>query len=189
MNLIRCALLSVVLLAPPAFAASFSEVLGTAGIATPEGFTDMSCSDAARAELSKPERSWYTSCEVTRPKAYVALAWKRNDFKKSDFQAGIGSAFMSNMKLAEGVRASFDCAEDKAYESKNSLKPVKVDCEYRIPGRPTLYTSLLYLYPKALKSDGVGLVAVVSSSSKMDTAVQAEEYFTALVPRSKASTQ
>lgn len=189
MNLIRCVFLSVFLLAPPAIAATFSEVLDAAGIMAPEGFTDMSCSDAARAELSKPERSWYTSCEVTRPKAYVALAWKRNDFKKLDFHAGLGSALMSNMKLPEGLRASFDCAEDKAYEAKNSLKPVKVDCEYRIPGRPTLYTSLLYLYPKALKQDGVGLIAVVSSSSKSDTSAHVEQYFTALVPKGKASTQ
>jgi hypothetical protein len=119
----------------------------------------------------------------------VALAWKRNDFKKYDFQASVGGAFMSNMKLPEGLRASFECAEDKGYEVKNSLKPVKVDCEYKIPGKSTLYTSFLYLYPRALSAEGVGLVAVVSSSNKEDTALVAQGYFAALTPRAKASTE
>lgn len=168
-------------------APNISETLGSLGVAEVAGYEDMTCNDSARDEMAKSGRSWYVMCEVTRPKVYAALAWKRSEFKKFDFQTGMGGAFMSNMKVAPDTRATFECAEDSGFSTKNALKPVKVDCEYRIPSKGSLFASFLYLYPKDLvKQNSVGLVAVVSSTSKQNTEEAALEYFSKLLPRAKA---
>ncbi len=164
--------------------------LGVSFRLTEEAMNDFVCHKDRLPTVEKKDFYWQAVCENFESDPYVALYWKKREFKKLDFQKGIIDTFLHNRSKGKGFEllGTFGCTENKESTDMTKMRSVRVDCVVTIlngvelEDKKPFYTSFVYSYPAETVGLEVNPVIVISSYTQEKTLTVAKYLFETVRP-------
>jgi len=172
---------------------SMMSPLGVSFKLTDVAMDTFSCHKDRLPTLEKKDFHWQAVCENFETDPYIAMYWKRQNYKKLNFQREIFDQFLYNRSQVRGFKliGTYGCSENKEYTDMTKMRSVRVDCIATITNsteegdRKPFYTSFIYSYPAGSVSLGVNPVIVVSSEIQEKTQSVTKYLFETIRPQDK----